>query len=147
MVEIPINGSSSLFYGDVSFELVATDNVGNTNSVTYGALNFGLTASLSKTGVLPRGTGVVLNFTTTGYADRAEVIWPAEFEPLPNNFDYTSNPEYAKSEAIGFILPLNGTQDTYYITVRAYKDGRMLEEVLPIQVSGSILDEVRIRIR
>lgn len=147
MVSIPVNGNSSLFYGDVSFELVGVDNVGNVGKVTYGAVNFGLTAHLSKTGVHPRGTGVILYFTTTGYADRAEVVWPAEFDALPNRFDYTSNPEYAKSEAIPFVLPLNGTQDSYDIIVRAYKDGRMIEEVLTIQVAGSILDDVRVRIR
>ena len=147
-LSIPIDNSSALFFGDVSFELVAVDNVGNMGVKTYGALNFGLTASLSKTGVLPRGTGVILDFLTTGYADKVIITWPSEFDPsLPTTFDYTANPEYAKAEAVGFTLPIAGTQSSYDIYVRAYKDGRMLEEKLTIQVNGSILDDVRVRIR
>ncbi len=148
VVKIPVDGSSVLFFGDVNFELVATDNVGNVNRLTYGAWNFDLDASLSKTGVLPRGEGVVLNFVTTGYAERVEVVWPGEFEDtLPTIFDYTAMPEFAKTEAVPFILPLTGVENEYDIIVRAYKDGRVIEEVLTIQVSGSILDDVRVRIR
>lgn len=148
VVVIPVDASSALFYGDVNFELVATDNVGNVNQITYGAWNFDLEASLSRTGVLPRGTGIVLNFVTTGYAERVEVIWPGEFEDtLPTSFDYTAAPEFAKAEAVPFTLPLGGVENEYDIIVRAYKDGRMIEKVLTVQVSGSILDDVRVRIR
>lgn len=149
VVQINVDSSQSvLFNGDVAYEITAVDNVGNVRTETYGSVALGLTASLDKTGVQPRGTGVILDFTSTGYAEYVNVIWPSEFDPaLPTVFDYTSNPSYAKTEVVGFILPINGTQSSYEIKVQAYKDGRMVEEVLDIQAGGSILDDLRVRIR
>lgn len=152
-ITITIDGNDVLYYGDIRITVTAIDNVGNLNEMEYGALNLGLKAGINKIHndgktTFKRGEGATLDITTTGYADRVEIIWPSEFSSvLPKDFDYTLNPEYAKIEKIAFTIPLGSSLNQYEVTVKAYKDGWVKEKKLLLMISGSILDDVRVRIR
>lgn len=152
-VVIPVDNSSFLFLGDVQFILEATDNVGNTYRESFGESVFDLEAEVNKTvpdgkTTFKRGEGATLDILTTGYVEKVEIIWPSEFaSSLPDSFNYTACPEYAKAEKIPFLLPLTGTKEEYQIVVRAYKNGEVKEETVKICIEGSIFDDVRIRIR
>ena len=84
-----------------------------------------------------------------------EVEFPAEMtrlnQKLNQIFLYTSNPEYQKEEQVQFMIPLDAAEGAdYTITVRAYKGDRHLEEfpeLAVLEVNGSILDDIRTRLR
>ena len=66
-------------------------------------------------------------------------------------FDYSEGGSYVQKERIQFMIPLNApANESYIITVRAYKGDKQLEEypsLSTIAVQGSILDNVRTRLR
>ena len=101
------------------------------------------------------GESGILTITTWGYADRVEVEFPAEMvarnPELNTTYIYTMTPKYQQVETLQFMIPLYMPQNTSYtITVRAYKDDKKLEEYPDLSViegNGSVLDEIRTRLR
>ena len=72
-------------------------------------------------------------------------------QELNRTFLYSGNPEYQKEEQVQFMIPLDAAEGVdYTITVRAYKGDRRLEEfpeLAVLEVNGSILDDIRTRLR
>ena len=91
--------------------------------------------------------------TTWVYADRIEIEFPEFLAEYNQTIEYWNDPEYRKDEVIRFMIPLDAPQDegaSYEVTVRAYKGDKELEQhpsISTIEVNGSVLDEIRTRLR
>ena len=159
-ITITITKDDPIFSGDFTVWGYAVDNVGNECSKVCGTTEFALESSIErvlepKDPVFKCGESGLLTFTTWGYADRVEVIFPecmTALDPALNRtYDYTETPGYRITEQLSFMVPLYtpGNQNLE-ITVRAYKGDRKLEDhptISVIGVSGTVLDELRTRLR
>lgn len=159
-IRIEITGDDPIFSGDFALTAHAVDNVGNVAEIVYGTTEFALEARVERIlephdPVFKNGESGILTFSVWGYADRVEVEFPeemtAENPELNRTFIYTDMPAYLREERLQFMIPLYipGNQ-SYTITVRAYKGDRKLEEypaVGVVQVDGTVLDELRTRLR
>lgn len=159
-VTITITEDNPVFSGDFTVLGYAIDHVGNENSCIYGTTEFALESSVERIlephdPVFKCGESGNLTFTTWGYADRVEVIFPecmTTLDPqLHQIYDYTENPGYKVMESLNFMIPLYTPENqNLEITVRAYKGDKKLEEhpaISVIGVSGTVLDELRTRLR
>lgn len=147
-IRITLDSARSLFNGDFTVKAIAVDNVGNKSVIEKDMAGLTLTASVRKAinnglTTYAVGEGAILDITTTGYAEKVRIIWPANFTGVPTEFDYTSNPEFTKIEAVPFVVPAGSSE--YTITVEAIKGGRVLSEDITIQVFGVKRGYVRIR--
>lgn len=160
VIRINITADEPIFSGDFVVEAHAVDNVGNESSVSYGTTEFALKSSVKRIlephdPVFKRGESGILTITTWGYADRVEVIFPesmTRLDPTLNRvYDYTNRPGYSITEEQQFMIPLYMEDNAHLeITVRAYKGGKQLEdhpEISVISVGGTVLDEIRTRLR
>ena len=149
-----------MFSGDFTVIGYAADHVGNENRICYGTTEFALESSVQRIlepqdPVFKRGESGILTFTTWGYADRVEVIFPecmSVLDPeLDRVYEYTDSPGYRITEQLQFMVPLQTPENQKLeITVRAYKGDKKLEDhptISVIGVSGNVLDELRTRLR
>lgn len=159
-IRITITEDDPIFSGDFTVLGYAVDNVGNENSLSYGTTEFALTSSVERIldphdPVFKCGESGVLTFTTWGYADRVEVIFPESMtalDPTLNRvYDYTDQPGYSITEEQQFMIPLYMEDNTHLeIVVRAYKGAKQLEdhpEISVISVKDTVLNEIRTRLR
>ena len=134
--------------------------MGNESRICYGTTEFALESSVKRIlepqePVFKCGESGILTFTTWGYADRVEVIFPecmTALDPTLNKvYDYTESQGYRKTEELEFMVPLYTPENQIQeITVRAYKGDKRLEDhptISVIGVSGNVLDELRTRLR
>lgn len=159
-IQIEINSEQPIFCGDFMVTVYAIDNVGNEMVAEYGNTELALETTVERVlephaPLFRCGESGVLTVTTWGYADRVEVEFPQEMTALNpdlnRTFSYEHNPQYKQQEIVEFQIPLYTPNDaTYRITVRAYKDDKVVE-ALPnlntIEIQGSILDDIRTRLR
>ncbi len=159
-ITINITKDDPIFSGDFTISGYAVDNVGNECSCSYGTTEFALESSVERV-LEPRepvfkcGESGMLTFTTWGYAERVEVIFPecmTSLDPSLNRvYDYTETPGYRITEELPFMVPLYTPENRELeITVRAYKGDKKLEDhptISVIGVSGTVLDELRTRLR
>lgn len=159
-IRIEITTDEPIFSGDFIVTGYAADNVGNETEVSYSTTEFALQTEIERIlqphdAVFKCGESGILTITTWGYADRVEIEFPdtltALNPELNGTYVYTENPGYKKQEQLQFMIPLNtpGNQQ-YVITVRAYKGDKKLEDypsLSIIAVDGSVLDELRTRLR
>lgn len=159
-IRINITRDEPIFSGDFVVTAYAVDNVGNESSVSAGTTEFALAVEIERMlephdPVFKCGESGLLTITTWGYADRVEVEFPEEMLALDPNLNqvyvYTDIPAYRHDEKLQFMVPLSTPENQEYaITVRAYKGDRQLEEhpaLGVISVTGSVLDEIRTRLR
>ena len=159
-INITITKDEPIFSGDFTLLGYAVDNVGNENSLSYGTTEFALASSVERIlsphdPIFKCGESGILTFTTWGYADRVEVIFPESMtalDPTLNKvYDYTDCPGYMITEHLQFMVPLYTPENqNLEITVRAYKGDKKLEDhptISVIGVSGTVLDEFRTRLR
>lgn len=159
-IRIEITVDDPIFSGDFAVTAHAVDNVGNVAEVVYGTTEFSLEARVERilephAPVFKNGESGILTFSVWGYADRVEVEFPeemtAENPELNRTFVYTDTPAYLQEERLQFMIPLYIPESqNYTITVRAYKGDLKLEEypeVGVVQVEGTVLDELRTRLR
>ena len=78
--------------------------------------------------------------------------WDPALDPeLNKTYDYEENPGYKNTEKLLFMIPLYTPENQKFeIIVRAYKGDKKLEDypaISVIGVSGSVLDELRTRLR
>ena len=70
---------------------------------------------------------------------------------LNKGYDYTDCPGYKITEQFSFMVPLDTPENqNLEIIVRAYKGDRKLEdhpEISVIDIGGTVLDELRTRLR
>ena len=159
-IRITITEDEPIFSGDFTVLGYAVDNVGNENNLSYGTTEFALSSSVERIlsphdPIFKCGESGILTFTTWGYADRVEVIFPESMtalDPTLNKvYDYTDCPGYMITEHLQFMVPLYTPENqNLEITVRAYKGDKKLEDhptISVIGVSGTVLDEFRTRLR
>lgn len=159
-IRIDITKDEPIFSGDFIVTAYAADNVGNENSVSYMTTEFALQAEIERIlephePVFKCGESGILRITTWGYADHVEVEFPEELlalnPELNKTYVYTDTPQYKHEETSQFMVPLyTPINQSYEITVRAYKGDKKLEEhpsISVIEVNGSVLDEIRTRLR
>lgn len=159
-INITITKDEPIFSGDFTLLGYAVDNVGNENSLSYGTTEFALASSVERIlephdPIFKCGESGILTFTTWGYADRVEVIFPESMTKLDRTlnkvYDYTDCPGYMITEHLQFMVPLYTPENqNLEITVRAYKGDKKLEDhptISVIGVSGTVLDEFRTRLR
>ena len=159
-IRITITEDEPIFSGDFTVLGYAVDNVGNENNLSYGTTEFALASSVERIlsphdPIFKCGESGILTFTTWGYADRVEVIFPESMtalDPTLNKvYDYIDCPGYMITEHLQFMVPLYTPENqNLEITVRAYKGDKKLEDhptISVIGVSGTVLDEFRTRLR
>lgn len=159
-ITVTITKDDPIFSGDFTVSGYAVDNVGNECYSSYGTTEFALESRVERM-LEPRdpvfkcGESGILTFTTWGYADRVEVIFPecmTSLDPTLNRvYDYMDAPGYRNTEELPFMVPLyTPDNQKLEITVRAYKGDKKLEEhptISVIGVAGTVLDELRTRLR
>ncbi len=159
-VRVDITRDEPVFSGDFMVTAYAADHVGNERRVSAGTTEFGICCDISRilephSPIFQCGESGVLTITTWGYADRVEVEFPKELLELDSDLNrvyvYTDLPAYRHEEKLQFMIPLYAPENAgYVITVRAYKGDKRLEEhpsLSVIGVSGTVLDDVRTRLR
>ena len=155
---IDLGAKSALTSGELAIAIKATDNVGNTTILNYGALDLNLIAYLTDMkGVYNNSfheleTGL-LNVTTVGYVDRIEIEWPDVLldgdlnEDIVTQVSYDGVQSYEQTEWLDFMIPLGTGTRSDYITVRAYKGGVVLTRKVPIHMLAGLGGDVKVRIQ
>lgn len=159
-IRIEITADEPIFSGDFAVTAFAADNVGNVAEVSFGTTEFSLRAYVERIlephdPIFKNGESGILYISVWGYADRVEVEFPREMaeenSELNKIFVYDDFPKYLQEEEIQFMIPLRTPENrSYEIIVRAYKQGKRLEEhpeVGVLQVNGTVLDQFRTRLR
>ncbi len=157
-ISFVMSGEDVLFHGEFSIMVFAKDRVGNESVEGVNLRGFGLTAYVERIlephdAWFKRGESGILHIQTTGYVERVEVFFPADLvkEGEPECFVYEYEvPEYMQLEQREFVIPFHAEDGPKTILVKAYKAGTDLEkypQVLSITVEGSVLDELRTRLR
>lgn len=142
------------------FHVAAVDRAGNLSDTTHIKVedfDFSLVTYIQRIlephePVFLAGESGILQADAYGYARRVEICYPVEWIPwgFPElqMFDYGQKREFLRREAIQFMVPLKAGEGEYYFRVRAHPYiGEAVEEILKIQVKGSILDELHTRLR
>ena len=157
-IEFTISKDNMLYNGEFSVIVYATDKVGNETVVSTKLLGVGLSAHVERvlephTDPFKSGESGILYIQTVGYVERVEVSFPQEFAEQGSDYNQVfvyENPNYLQSEEIEFMVPLTVLDGSKTIQVKAYKAGTQLEQepqILTIEVKGSVLDELRTRLR
>lgn len=159
-IRVEVTADDPIFSGDFTVTAIARDNVGNRREVSLGTTEFALEAHVERMlaphdAAFKSGESGILSLSVWGYADRVEVEfpeeWTAEAPQLNKVYSYTEAPAYLHREELQFMIPLNVPAGrSYTVTVRAYKGDRKLEEypaVSVLQIDGTVLDELRTRLR
>lgn len=157
-LSITIRGKDELLKGDVEITVYAVDKVGNRRRELVDISGFSLRVAAKRIlaphePVFKAGESGILQIDTFGYAQRVEVVYPREWTVLGyaerQILDYSRENVYLHQEQLQFMVPLELEEEAEYVfTVRAYKEaGEMLEEQATIKVKGSVLDELRTRLR
>ncbi len=156
-ITVTVNKEDPLFLGEIYISAMAADRVGNVYQVGEEGITFTLETEIFKQRdpeekmYFKAGDGACLKVTTTGYADRVEIVFPEAFTQLQQDLNRVYEypyPYLRKTESILFSIPLEMAEDSYEITVVAWKNGQKLtEKPMLFVVKGSVLDELRTRIR
>lgn len=159
-IYLDITEDDPVFSGDFIIYIYAADNVGNESEYNFGTTEFALHADIERIlephdPVFQSGESGILTISTWGYADKVEVEFPEELTKLNPELDqcieYTDLPRYRHDEKIQFMIPLYTPENqSYEITVRAYKGDKKLEEhprINVVGVKGTVLDDFRTRLR
>lgn len=159
-IRVTITGDLPIFSGDLEFTVYASDRVGNETTLSYGTTEFDLQTEIVRIlephePQFKRGESGVLSITTWGYVEKLEIIFPEELSRLDpelnHTYVYNVPDNYRMEETFQFMVPLGTPTDTTYtVTVRAYKGDRMMEQHPAfdvLDVSGTVLDDIRTRLR
>lgn len=131
----------------------ANESVGVVRLYAQWRLNLTLNAAVERIlephdPIFRGGESGVLKITTTGNADRVEVIFPGDLTAInPGlNKTYVYNPSsYMKQEELTFLIPLNAPAKSYAVTVRAYRGGVCLEKYpgFIVKTGGNVLKHIK----
>lgn len=159
-ITLNITEDDPLFAGDFTVTVYARDGVGNvtqqSRQVTEFALETGIERILEPHApAFKGGESGILTVITYGYADRVEIVFPEEMTALRpdlnQTIDYRDQRLYRQESRVQFMVPLYTPGGlSYEVTVRAYKEGRKLEEhpaLSTMEIEGNVLDEMRTRLR
>lgn len=151
---IELEPEDGIRQGDLTITLEAVDHVGNRKEWVYGVSDLSLETKISRIlephdPIFKGGESGLLSIHVEGYVDRLEILFPKEMMSA-FEISYTDDLWYAHDEEIPFMVPIDlPAATTYPITVRAFKQEEMLEEIPTFFVSGegSVLGELRTRLR
>lgn len=159
-VTLDITEDDPLFAGDFTVTVYASDGVGNVTQQSRQVTEFALEAGIERilephAPAFKGGESGILTVITYGYADRVEIVFPEEMTALRpdlnQTIDYTGQRLYRQESQVQFMVPLYMPGGlSYEVTVRAYKEGRKLEEhpaLSTMKIEGNVLDEMRTRLR
>ena len=155
-ISINISKENPVFQGAFQVVIYAVDKVGNETLIHNTVLGIGLEAYVTRV-LTPhepqfkRGESGILHIKTLGYIEEVKIEFPTELkqEPLPEQIVY-SVPVYQKKEEIPIVIPLDMPEGEITLKVTAYKSGVQISDtprMITIKVEGSILDELRTRLR
>ena len=157
-IEFLISKEDMVYNGEFAVIVYSADKVGNETVMSTKLLGVGLSALIErilepKNEAFKCGESGILHIQTIGYVERVEVYFPQEFSEAGADYNQVfvyDNPSYVQNEMIEFMIPLTITDGPKVIQVKAYKSGTELEKVpqfLTIEIKGSVLDELRTRLR
>lgn len=157
-IVLELTEENEVFHGTFAIGVYAEDHVGNETANQNNLLNAGLSAYVERilephTPVFKRGESGILHIETWGYIEKVEVSFPATLTAQDASLDRTfvyEVPAYLQTEEIPFMIPFSVPDGEMTVYVKAYKAGTELEaepELVTITVKGSILDELRTRLR
>ena len=154
--EIKINNLYDMFNtSELTLEIYTEDNVGNVGMIKSQKIDL-FTVSANVTRVLEPhepifkcGEKGILHIKLTGGVDKVKIVFP---EKLTNkdktlNTEYEVEPKSIRNEEYEFFIPLNVENGSYKVQVIGYKNGAKKEAYPNLQVVGSVLDDIRTRIR
>ena len=155
---LKMESSNPLFEGEFTLIAGAKDRVGNESAETYNVEGISVDAYIEKIRepqslTFKKGESGRLNIQATGYVDRIEVIFPEEWNHCVPDLNKTylyEVPAFMQTESLEFMVPLKVSDGECTIVVQAYKGETMVEakpQLLTITVWGSVLDEIRTRLR
>lgn len=158
VISFEISAEEKIYNGKFEMTAYAVDAVGNETVIGTQLLAVGLNAYVERflephDGAFKRGESGILHIQTTGYVERVEVSFPADFEESGTIYDRVYDypkPNYIQTEELEFMVPLTIPDGTQVIQVKAYKAGTELEstpQLVTIVIDGSVLDELRTRLR
>ncbi len=89
---------------------------------------------------------------TAAFVDTVVIEYPTDWVAMDNTlashmYDYSQIQEREKEETDLFYIPLYAQNGEYNVIIHAFKNGREKVLVLPVVTNGSILDEIRTRLR
>jgi len=158
-IQVEVTEETPVFTGDFTVTAYAVDNVGNSSEQVCKVTEFALKTSVERIlephePIFKCGESGILHIAVYGYAERLEIEFPEELTALDPDLDRTIEyaiPSYVQEEKIQFMIPLYAPfNEQYRITVRAFKGDKKLEEhpvISVVEVDGSVLDEIRTRLR
>mgnify|MGYP003292108065 CR=1 FL=1 len=155
-LELNIREEDSLYVGEFYVMVYAKDRVGNESILTTQNVGVALEAYVTRvlephTSTFKKGESGILHISSWGYIDRLEVLFPQSLAMGETVRVITYEiPAALKQEEISFIVPLNAIEGQQTIQIKAYKNGICLDEetgLVTIEVTGSVLDEFRTRLR
>ncbi len=150
--------SDELFQGDFIAQFHVVDQVGNETVVSCVNESFALVAYAERilephNPVFRCGESGRLSIAVYGYPDKVEVIFPEEMtslDPQLNTvYEYDGTVSRQEEEYI-FMVPLRTPEGEFEITVKAWKDGNVINKTPIIWALGedeSVLDDIRTRLR
>lgn len=146
--------------GEVEITLYAVDRVGNVNAQSVDVAAFALQVTAERIlaphePVFKAGESGILRIHTYGYVSRIEVEYPSEWSSYQENsvqsYDYTESSVRFREEILQFMVPIELEEEAEYrFVVKAFKGAHTLQvepEIATIYVEGSVLDELRTRLR
>lgn len=153
-----ISDQEPVFCGEFIIMVYAGDHVGNESSEITKLLGMGLNAYIERVlephdGSFKRGESGILHIITVGYVERVEVSFPEEFAKEDSTYNRIYRydiPEYLQYEEMEFVVPLTVSDGEKTVLVKAFKDGKELDTapgLITINIKGSVLDELRTRLR
>ena len=157
-INLKVSSEHTLFLGNYIVMATAVDNVGNETVISYGMDGICVYAHIENMqgqvqNQFKKGQKARLQICATGYVDRIEVSFPQEWteqNPTLNRIYQYETTEFSKKESLEFPVPLHVADGKYNIVVQGYKGNTMAEanvELLTVQIEGSVLDEIRTRLR
>ncbi len=157
-ITFEISEDNMVFNGKFSVMAYSRDRVGNESVLGMNLMGVGLHAYVERilephTGSFKRGESGILYIQTTGYVERVEVYFQDDLLPEGDTNPYVylyEIPDYLQTEQMEFVVPFTTGDGQKTIKVIAYKAGTELEsqpQFITIEVEGSILDELRTRLR
>ena len=143
-----------VFRGAFEVTAYAVDNVGNKRLETYDAVRTSLDASVMRIlephePIFKRGESGILSIDTWGYVEKVDVEFQGALAGLNTEYNYGTS-QYQQGEQLEFMIPLDCPDGEYQVKVTGYKSGTDLEnhwKILFFTVKGSVLDELRTRLR
>lgn len=157
-INLTVEKENPLFAGGFQILVYARDKVGNESTICNQSVGVALDAYVTRvlephTPVFKKGESGILNITAYGYVNRLEITFPEAIGQMQESEKRTIEyeiPGYMKQEKIPFMIPLISPEGEHTIQIKAYKDNMQLDtapKLITINVSGSVLNEFRTRLR